>query len=319
MYNDFTIVGDPHASLKNLDKINKLTSEVECLGLPTIWLGDMLDTKEVIRGKCLNTWIEYFQSSKLQHIVIVGNHDWFNLECKAHSLESLKLLNNVIVVDELTVYNKMYFLPYIHDQDKLNVELEKIPKDSIVFGHFEIKDFDFGNGRMCDNGMSATSLVKYERVISGHFHKYQQKGNFTYLGTPFSQSFGESNQKKFLAKYTIDTNMVNLIETQFPKHLTYTINCDKTQSIALVNDPKDYVRVVLSGSQENIDKAKAYNTINNEVKVIEKSTDEFDNQIIIDDTSDNLSQFSEWATNIQQLDKETIKLGLQILGVASGR
>lgn len=319
MYNDFTIVGDPHATLKSLDKINQLTVAIENLGLPTIWLGDLLDTKEVIRGKCQNTWFNYFTASKLHHTIIIGNHDWFNHDCEEHSLEGLKLLPNVTVIDEFTLRDNIYFLPYIHDQEELKKLLKKIPKDAVVFGHFEIKSFDFGNGHICDKGMTTKSLTRFKRVISGHFHKYQQKDNFTYLGSPFSHSFGEVNQDKFLGRYALNEDKLELLPTTFPRHVSYEIDCDKTPVVTLMNNPNDHVRIILTGSQDNIDKTKSLSTINENIKLIERSTDDFDNQAIVDETADNLSQFNVWATDIQQLDAETIKLGLQILGAVNGR
>ena len=64
----FTIVGDPHAKPGNLNKINHLFDMVETLGNTVIWLGDFLDTKEIIRGKCLNLIHRRLSESKLTHI-----------------------------------------------------------------------------------------------------------------------------------------------------------------------------------------------------------------------------------------------------------
>ena len=112
-----TIVGDPHAKPGNEAEMLQLFAMVEELGLPTIWVGDLLDTKEVIRSKCLNLYYRYFKESKLPHTILVGNHDWHNLECKEHSLETLKELPNETIVDTPMWKDGMILIPYIHNPE----------------------------------------------------------------------------------------------------------------------------------------------------------------------------------------------------------
>ena len=144
----YIVVGDPHLTHKSYDKINQLFDIVEERPEEVvIWLGDFLDTKEVIRGKCLNLLNKRFTSSAKQHIIIIGNHDYFNLDCEEHSLEVLKNLHpQVRIVDKVTKINGMWFVPYMHDQDRLKGELNAITNNEIIFGHFDIIGFDYGNG-----------------------------------------------------------------------------------------------------------------------------------------------------------------------------
>src|SRR6185436_20099964 len=174
---------------------------VEQQKLPTIWLGDLLDTKEVIRGKCLNTAVEYFRTSKLSH--------------------------NVLVVDKPFNFQNIVMVPYIHDKTKLKTILTQFENTEVtLIGHLELSNFDFGNGHVCTNGLSFSDVAGFKRVISGHFHKYQTKGNLTYLGTPFSHSFGEANQTKYLATYDSVTDVLDIFETPFHRHISFEFNCD---------------------------------------------------------------------------------------------
>jgi len=315
----FTIIGDPHVKNSNLDLARDLFALVEKKGLPAIWLGDLLDTKEVIRGKSLNTWIDYFKSSKLQHFVLVGNHDWFNLDCKEHSLEPLKLIPNVEVIDTPRwTPGGIGFLPYIHDKGQLKELLTKMEQGyvKVLFGHLELESFDFGNGYICKEGLGVKDFSKFSRVISGHFHKYQEKDNVTYLGTPFSHSFGEANQVKYIAEYNATTDDLQLTETPFRKHVSYEINCDANQPLDLETDRSNLHRVILTGSQENIDKfpREAYNDFS--IKWITRPSDYSINDTTIEDTASNEVQFEKWAREVQKLDDYTIKLGLELLKVS---
>lgn len=313
----FLCIGDPHITHKSLDRAQVLFDLVESVGLPTVWLGDFLDTKEVIRGKCLNALIEYLSRSKLQHNILIGNHDWFNLECKAHALEALKLLPNVLIVDKpMMVHTGIAMMPYIHDKQVLEQALKTFQdKDVTLFAHLEVTNFDFGNGHICTSGISLKTLDGYKRVISGHFHKFQQLANLTYLGTPFSHSFGETDQIKFLGMYDDSVDELILAETPFPKHVTYEINCDiENPELPILDHTNDnFVRIILNGTQENIDVfPKSIFTAPN-IKWISRPSNDIVNNVNIDETASNEVQFQKWATQIRNMDVETIKLGMAIL------
>ena len=319
---NYTLIGDPHLTHRSLDRARDLVELVEAIGRPAIWLGDLFDTKEVIRGKCLNFILEYFQRSKLQHVVIVGNHDYFNLDCEDHSLEALKLLHNVIVVDEPMVDGNFVFLPYVHDKAKLKETIQSYARpDRILVAHLELSSFDFGNGHVCTTGLSIEDVAGFKRVISGHFHKYQEQGNLTYLGTPFSHSFGETNQTKYLGMYDSEKDELKIAETPFPRHITYEFNCDNLNEscehwIFNTDSPaweKDFYRVILTGSQANIDRFPKYMYEKLNVKWISRPSDHAENQVAIEDTASNEKQFVKWATEIRGMDEETIKLGLSIM------
>lgn len=319
----YTVIGDPHLKPNNIDLIQKLVNQIEDIGNPAIWLGDLLDTKEIIRGKCLNFWYDYFSSSKLNHIILVGNHDFHNLECKDHSLRVLDILENVKIVDDYYQLNNMVFLPYVHDQKLLKKHINKGKSKDILFGHLEVKSFDFGNGHICDSGLSKSFIEnKYKLIISGHFHKYQKSKNFIYLGTPFSHTFGESNQTKYLMELNSKTLEYRLLKTNFPKHITIEINCDQYNQEELLDYKNDslnsdnYYRLILKGLEKNIKKFNKDKYLSNSdlnIKIIERLTDEFMDNISIDETADNLTKFKEWASEIKRLDLNTTNLGVRIL------
>lgn len=312
----FTIIGDPHATNKNLDKIETLFNLVEDLGFPAIWLGDFLDTKEVIRGKCLNLLYQKFKDSKLRHIVLIGNHDWFNLECQDHALQVLKELPNVTIVDEPMVLEEMWFTPYYHDTEKLKEVIENCAKGTckkVLFGHFDIIGFDYGNGFMCDSGLFESDFSSIDFMISGHFHKYQREGNRVYLGTPFSHSFGESNQKKYIGIFDSDALNLELIETPFPSHRTIEIDCDGPDTQVETYKEEDHLRVIFKGSKESILKVKSQVNYPETTKIIEKPNDEYANTTVIDETLDNVVKFKQWANEVKGLNEDAVKLGTQIL------
>lgn len=314
-----TIIGDPHVTNKNLDKIGRLFDIIEEFGNPTIILGDLFDTKEVIRGKALNYVLERLKSSKVNYAILVGNHDWFNLDCQDHSLQALKGLPNVQIVDrpQSLLGLNVTGIPYIHDRAKFQEALRDT--HDVVFVHQGFSKFDYGNGHIAENECELEDIAHIGTVISGHFHKYQQQGNLTYLGTPFSHSFGETDQEKYIGVFDTETKQMELYDSGFPKHRTFTIKSGETlaQQVDLDTLKNDYLRIFVEGTEQEL---LAYNksylemlSVHN-VKIIDRPTDEFKSGITIDETTDNLAQFQNWGKDIKKLDAETLKLGLQILG-----
>lgn len=313
----FTVIGDPHVTHKSIERAKDLFAIVEAIGFHCIWLGDLQDSKEVIRGKCLNLLLEYFRTSKLYHTLLVGNHDYFNLDCDAHALEAIKLLPNVTVVDGPMVVQNLVFLPYMHDQVKLkNTITEYARPDRTLFAHLELAQFDFGNGHICTTGLTAEDVAGFKRVISGHFHKFQTRGNLTYLGTPYTQSFGEANQRKYLGVYNSETDEFKIAETEFPRHLSVEIDCDNDEYAIdqLLDEMRDdFYRIILTGSQANIAlfPKQLFEQFN--VKWISRPNDYAQNDVTIADTLTNDGQFRKWATEVKKMDEDTINLGLSIM------
>lgn len=313
------VVGDPHVKPSNLHITEKLFDLVEQIGHPTVWLGDFLDTKELVRGKCFNSLFAYLKRSKLHHIILVGNHDYFNLECLAHSLEALKILPNVTIVDKPTLIDGQAFFPYIHDKVKLETAIAEFAHPNrTLFAHLEVRDFDFGNGHFCTTGISLSALTGYKKVISGHFHKYQESGNLTFLGTPMSHSQGEANQTKFIGLYDDSTTELKTAPTPFPRHVTIEINCDaedhgEVDQLLDEMESQNFNRLILTGTQANIDLFPRSMFEKLSVKWISRPSDHAENQITIDETASNEAQFTKWATKVRKMNDETVKLGLSIM------
>jgi DNA repair exonuclease SbcCD nuclease subunit len=303
----FTVVGDPHAKPDNLDKINKLFDQIEDLANPCIILGDLLDTKEMVRGKCLNTYLRRLRSSKLEFIILVGNHDYFNLDCKEHSLEALKTLPNVQIIDRPQKIHEMWFLPYMHKIEDVS-SYDPLP----LFCHMDMPGFDFGNGRLSEQGIDYKHFKNFPIVISGHYHAYQQKDNIVYIGSPFSHSFGESNQTKYLGLFDTETNTIELLATDFPKHMTYKI--DANSGILPEIQESNYNRFIITGPQDKVDALEVPENIKKIVQYTQNNTV----KTIVDESQSNELQFTNWAKDIAELEPDLIDLGLSILNDLKG-
>lgn len=320
----WTVVGDPHVTHKSLDRAQKLFSVVERQGKSVIWTGDLLDTKEVIRGKCLNAFFEYFKSSKLNHVILVGNHDWFNLECKDHSLKTLSALPNVVVIDKPTVMGNITYIPYIHDLGLLKAELLKVATPYCV-AHLDVANFDYGNGQLCEKGVTLKDFAHIKLLVSGHFHKFQAKENLVYIGSPFSHSFGESDQTKYLGYWDDLSGTLSTFETELPKHKTLQLFLDDLQPLEDLDiffelNSENFVRCILHGSQAQIASFPRDRFSEFSIKWVPRPTETgMNNKIVLEEGVDNIQQFVKWAREIKKLDESTLERGLLILGALNAK
>lgn len=305
----YLVIGDPHARPDNLHKIKQLFQQVESQGLPTIWLGDLLDTKDIVRAQCLNAYINYFKNSSLQHIILVGNHDKLNVDTNEHSLEALKLLNNVTVVDAPLVVDQTLFVPYYRNPDEFRAVISQYKDVTYLFMHQDIKEMDYGNGYISTEGNTLEDLKQFKQVISGHYHSYQNKYNLIYLGTPFSHSFGESNQNKYLGIFDDSNGLLELITTDFPKHMT--VNLDLNNPHFFETKPIDHVRLIIKGSREQLDKfdKKQYTKF----KIIEECVCET-HKSTLKETQSPETIYSIWYKEVENgTDEAILNLGLEVL------
>lgn len=303
----YLIIGDPHCRPDNLDKINKLFKMVESFKIPTIWMGDMLDTKDIVRAQCLNAYLNYFKSSNLKHIVLVGNHDYTSNECTEHSLEAFKQFGKVIVVDKPYREDDMLFVPYYRNPENFKQAIKSDAK--YLFMHQDMIGMDWGNGHIATEGNDLADISSFKQVYSGHYHKFQQKNNLTFIGTPFSHNFGESNQDKYVGLFNSQDGGFCTLATSFPKHIT--INLDLTNPHYFDFNNTDHFRLIVKGTREQLDNFdssayKGFKIVPECISGVDKSD--------LKETQTPEELFSKWFNDVKkETDQELHTLGINIL------
>ncbi len=232
------VIGDTHFKVTNLDTAEKLfilINEFISSALITdlIFLGDIYDTKAIIRSEVQNFLIDKLSEltnkfQKLNIHILVGNHDFENFQCKNSALSPLKLISRVNVYDKEVVIDrglKCAFIPFRLTNDEFIDNVSAIgrlndPNIKTIFCHQGLSGFDLGSGMIDIHGVDTSLLSNRFSYIIGHYHAPQDKGNFCYLGTPFSHSFGESNQDKRVYVHSVnsDSGVMYSTKSQLPQH-----------------------------------------------------------------------------------------------------
>ena len=321
----YLIVGDVQAKKENLHLVKRLINDVEAQSNDIIWLGDLLDRRGHIEAELLNLFYEYFSHSKHNHWIIVGNHDLLSVHSQETALTPLKALENVRIIDEPTYltkdgpYSDILMVPYYRNPQKF---LEAVndpsnePKPTTLICHQGIKEFTLGSGYTEDEAVHLSDLQQFQLVVCGHYHTPQQKSNVVYVGSPFSHSFGESNENKRLAIFDTSTLNLDYIPTDFPQHWTHefdlTLGLNDNDIVYLQELTADnYHRVIISGTDAQIKEFQKSSLILPHVRYLYRPVG--GTAAVISEKLTNNDKWVKWAKDIKKLDDETINLGLELL------
>lgn len=154
----------------------------------------------------------------IKMIFIPGNHDIMNI-------------NNDTIVETFAAFGEVYkkrtditidgedfiFLPYTKKESEL-------PKGNgeYLITHISIADFFFDNNFQVDEKIAfKRSLFEdFKMVITGHFHKYQNRKNIYYIGSPVQIDRKEIGQTKGFGVLDTETETLDFIEYDLaPKYL----------------------------------------------------------------------------------------------------
>lgn len=257
-YNQNTLAVADAAMNQAIDKANEL-------GVPFIVAGDLHDTKAIIRGECIKTMIRTFERADVPVYVIVGNHCKINEKGDDHSLEFLRPYVTRIVDSPAHVNSlNAWLLPYYSDSAALQAVLDTLPKERLLIMHQGLMGAQMGHYVVDKTSLPPEAFADF-RVISGHYHKAQDikcgrprkgaVGLFSYIGNPYSLSFGEAQDgpKGFQVLY--DDGLMEQVPTNLRKHVVIETHVNELiYEYGL--DPKDLLWIKIKGPKSELDKLK---------------------------------------------------------------
>lgn len=236
--------------------------------LPLIVAGDLTDTKANMRAEVVNAMIETFEKYSVEKdgeyimpYILVGNHDKINEKSEEHSLNFLRPYATLI--DSVRQINlgdgfAPYFIPYQHDVEDLKQYLGAIPYGSKVFMHQGIQGSNMG-----DYIQDKTAIPKEWcaglRVISGHYHARQDiicpdGGLFSYVGNPYSLSFGEANDPEKGYQIIHANGDLKFVGTKLRSHRIIELSCgnERFPLQSMVASPQDLIWIKITGTKEEL-------------------------------------------------------------------
>src|SRR6056300_122291 len=190
-----------------------------------IHLGDVVDRRKFINFNTAHNFQKKFWKRlwdlKIDTHVILGNHDtYYKNTNEVNSIE--QLVTTFDGKNEPWIYTgpkeveiggcRMLFLPWICD-DNYEDSIYAIDNATadICFGHLEIKGFEMHKGVVNDHGLERGQFKRFEKVISGHFHKKSDDGHVYYLGSQYEMTWSDYKDPKGFHIFDTETRELERI------------------------------------------------------------------------------------------------------------
>lgn len=243
-----------------LEKIERTIDELK----PKYFIncGDTYHTKNITHVTVINLYENFVKriAKKCKVIHIIGNHDW-GLEYSEHPFNALKLVENVVVVEDVFTLNKTAFISYCREKERFQEMLLRAGKGiERIFCHIDLTGFTPGSGwEEISPFFDAEFFSNFKQIVSGHLHLAQEKvlksgTEIIFVGSFNTHDFGESDQKKRMLTIDLDTGVWDEIPTEMCLHKTFRISVKdpypeipEAEVFAGVN-----FRVIIKGLEEEV-------------------------------------------------------------------
>lgn len=301
------LISDVHYSLNTLEladaAFRTAIEKAKELNVPLIDCGDVTNDKAIIRAEVMNRLIATVEWATPHPIIfLVGNHSLINEKQKEHALGFLTKYENAYIVDrpeDLAVEGQapVRLFPYYSDGEELLRDINRFAEygDILIF-HQGVHGAFMGDYAVDKSAVDPARLNRYQ-CFSGHYHKHQTVGPVTYVGNPYTLTFGEANDgpKGFLVLYS--DGSFDQIPLNLRKHIKFElVSVDQIKSLPPVSED-DLTWVKITDTEENLSKVSK-KTLE---KVLGVTNFKFD-KVYTEKFSENAHQHNLRTTPEQTLD-----------------
>jgi len=299
-----------------------------------IHLGDIVDRRKFINFKTAhdfrNNFMKRLWEEKIDTHIIIGNHDtYYKNTNEVNAVD--ELLTTYDGVNEPFIYSdpkvveiggmRMLFIPWVNstNEEKTKMMLEQESAD-IVLGHLEVKGFEMFNGAFADIGLDKKLFRRFEKVLSGHFHKKSDDGQIYYLGSQYEFMWNDYNCKKGFHILDTETREIERIVNPYTIHekIYYNDELNDYKNFDYTKHKDKYIKLI-------VEKKKDYylfdkfvdgfykDTPVHDIKIIEDYSD-LDASTVADDIAEKSEDTPTLLDNyIDELETDLEKSRLKIL------
>jgi hypothetical protein len=293
-----------------------------------IHLGDVVDRRKFINHNTaynfkLKFW-DKIEQLKLDTHILLGNHDtYYKNTNTVNALQNLNLPKNTKIYTSHDTVSfdglEILFLPWICD-DLVESSLHTIDNSTaqIVMGHLEIKGFEMHKGHLNEQGLDKSLFKRFEKVISGHFHKKSDDGHIYYLGAPYEITWSDYKCPKVFHIFDTQTRELTRVPNPLRIHKKLIYN-DKTEDYSkknLKDFENTFVKLFISNKTDTdmFDKfvERFHNEINvHELNIIEDLSSDITSSVredILEQGEDTLTFLGNYIDQIETtLDRNKLK------------
>ena len=190
-----------------------------------VHLGDVVDRRKFINFQTATIFRKQFwdrlYKQQIDTHIIIGNHDtYFKNTNEVNAIDNL--YTSFDGINEPFIYTRpkvvefdgtpILFMPWICDDTREDsMQMLNTAKADIVMGHLEIKGVEMQSGVINEFGNEKADFKRFERVISGHFHKHTDDGQIFYCGAQYEMTWSDYQDPKGFHIFDTETREMERI------------------------------------------------------------------------------------------------------------
>jgi DNA repair exonuclease SbcCD nuclease subunit len=292
-----------------------------------IHLGDVVDRRKFINYNTAHNFQNKFWKRlwdmKIDTHILLGNHDTYykntnTINAMQQLITTFDGENEPFIYDKPTTVNfdglDILFLPWISpetEEDSL-YEIDN-SQAQICIGHLEVKGFEMHKGHYNDWGLEMDQFKRFDKVMSGHYHKKSDNGTIYYLGTQYEITWSDYKCPKGFHIFDTDTRELTRISNPIRMFRKIVYN-DKKESytnkdISKYNDCN--IKVIVEEKTDPIQFGEFIDRLHNEINTYEVNIIEDSYNInatadinIVDQGEDTLTFLQNYINSLDtELDK----------------
>ena len=190
-----------------------------------IHLGDVVDRRKFINFQTASIYRKQFwdrlYKEKIDTHIIIGNHDtYFKNTNEVNAIDNL--YTSFDGINEPFIYTRpkvvdfdgtpILLMPWICDDTREeSIQMLNTAKADLCFGHLEIKGIEMQNGVINEFGNEKADFKRFDRVVSGHFHKHTDDGQIFYCGAQYEMTWSDYQDPKGFHIFDTETREIERI------------------------------------------------------------------------------------------------------------
>ena len=190
-----------------------------------IHLGDVVDRRKFINFQTASIFRDQFWNrlwnNKIDTHIIIGNHDtYFKNTNEVNAIDNL--YTSFDGINEPFIYTRpkvvdfngtpILLMPWICDDTREeSIQMLNTAKADLCFGHLEIKGIEMQNGVINEFGNEKADFKRFDRVVSGHFHKHTDDGQIFYCGAQYEMTWSDYQDPKGFHIFDTETREIERI------------------------------------------------------------------------------------------------------------
>ena len=294
-----------------------------------IHLGDVVDRRKFINFNTAHNFQENFWKRlwdlKIDTHIILGNHDTYykntNKVNFTHLIKTFDGENEPWIYDKPATVNfdglDILLLPWIcpETEEESIYEIDNSHAE-VAMGHLEIKGFEMHKGHFQEVGLEMDQFKRFDKVLSGHYHRKSDNGTIYYLGTQYEITWSDYQCPKGFHIFDTDTRELTRISnplTMFEK-IIYNDTKQSYTNMDISKYKDKHLKVIVEEKTDTNQFGEFIDRLHNEINTHEVNVIEDSYNInatadvnIIDQGEDTLTFLHNYINSLDtELDKARI-------------